>query len=164
MFEQERNLIHRNQRLNDEMKKKALENVEKSVTSFAALFNKEKYNQMKSQDQWRLSYRAVHAALFIQLYRDQPALNLPFRVITSLLDIDELMTQWRYRHALMAKRMLGTKVGTGGSSGAEYLKQSAEKHKLFNDFFHLTTFFIPRSKLPELPEKVKKRVSFSYQI
>ena len=100
---------------------------------------------------------------FIQLYRDQPALHLPSRLIANLLDIDELMTQWRYRHALMAKRMLGTKVGTGGSSGAEYLKQSAEKHKLFTDFFQLTTFFIPRSERPRIPSEIKKQMNFVYQ-
>ena len=152
MFEREKDLIERNHRLDDEAKNQALKIVEKSVTTFDALLDKEQYTQMKSEGQWRLSYRAIHGALFIQLYRDQPALVLPFRIITSLLNIDELLTQWRHRHALMAKRMLGTKVGTGGSSGAEYLKQSAEKHKIFTDFFQLTTFFIPRSELPTLPK------------
>ena len=164
MFEREKDLIERNQRLDEEMKNKALENVKTSITTFDALLDEKKYNQMRSEGRWRFSYKAIHPALFIQLYREQPALTLPFRVLTSLLDIDELMTQWRYRHALMAKRMLGTKVGTGGSSGAEYLKQSAEKHKLFTDLFQLTTFFIPRSELPPLPRKIREQMSFFYQI
>ena len=164
MFERERDLIQRNSKLQGETRKKALDNVDQSVNTFNALLDIEKYNRIKSGGQWRLSHKAAQAALFIQLYRDQPALHLPSRLIASLLDIDELMTQWRYRHALMAKRMLGTKVGTGGSSGAEYLKQSAEKHKLFTDFFQLTTFFIPRSERPHIPPEIRKQMGFAYQL
>ncbi len=162
MFERERDLIDRNEHLDDESRKKALNNVDQSLSTFSALFDEHQYLEMKEQGQWRLSYPAIHGALFIQLYRDHPALSLPFRVITCLLNIDELLTQWRYRHALMAKRMLGTKVGTGGSSGAEYLKKSAEHHKLFTDFFQLTTFLIPRSALPLLPKEVTRQMNFFY--
>ena len=104
----------------------------------------------------------MHAALLVQLYRDQPALQLPFRLLTALMDMDELFTTWRHRHALMAKRMLGSKVGTGGSSGYQYLKDAAEKHKVFQDFFQLTTFFVPRSKIPALPPQVERELGFFY--
>ena len=70
--------------------------------------------------------RALQAALFINLYRDEPALQLPFRLLSLLMDIDELLTTWRYRHALMVQRMIGLKVGTGGSSGHDYLRRTAE--------------------------------------
>jgi tryptophan 2,3-dioxygenase len=109
-----------------------------------------------------LSYQAAHAALLIQLYRDQPALQLPFRFLTALMDMDEHFTTWRSRHALMVKRMLGSKVGTGGSSGFEYLRDSANKHKVFQDFFQLTTYFVPRSKLPILPREVERELNFHY--
>ncbi len=46
---------------------------------------------------------------------------------------------------------VGRKVGTGGSSGFQYLKDAADKHKVIGDLFQLTTFFVPRSKLPKLP-------------
>ncbi|MGZ3723567.1 MAG: tryptophan 2,3-dioxygenase family protein, partial [Bdellovibrionales bacterium] len=104
----------------------------------------------------------IHAALLIQLYRDQPALQLPFRLITALMDLDEGFTTWRSRHALMARRMLGSKVGTGGSSGYQYLKDAADKHKVFQDLFQLTTFFVPRSKIPVLPKDVERQLGFFY--
>ena len=66
---------------------------------------------------WRMSGRAIEAALLITLYRDEPALNQAFRLLQALMDVDETMTSWRYRHALMVSRMLGVKIGTGGSSG-----------------------------------------------
>jgi len=64
-----------------------------------------------------LSHRAMQAALLINLYRDEPMFHLPFRVLSALTDLDELIAQWRYRHMAMAHRMIGSKIGTGGSSG-----------------------------------------------
>jgi tryptophan 2,3-dioxygenase len=39
-----------------------------------------------------------------------------------LVDFDEGMQEWRYRHVKMVERTIGTKRGTGGSEGAEYLR------------------------------------------
>lgn len=102
------------------------------------------------------------AALFINLYRDEPALQVPFRLLSLLMDVDATFTNWRYRHALMVQRMIGRKVGTGGSSGHEYLRQTAERHRVFADLFALSTFFIPRSLLPLLPETVKAAMEYRY--
>lgn len=133
-----------------------------SLDSFRALFDENEYEKARSEGQWRMSYRSIHAALLIQLYRDQPALQLPFRLLTVLQDMDEMFTTWRQSHALMVKRMLGSKVGTGGSSGFQYLSEAADKHKVFTDLFQLTTFFVPRSKLPPLPKEVQKVLGFHY--
>ncbi len=155
-------IIQQNPALTDEDKARNQTLLEGSLSSFRALFDEKSYNEARARGEWRLSYKAVHAALLIQLYRDQPALQLPFRFLTALMDMDELFTTWRSRHALMAKRMLGSKVGTGGSSGAQYLKDAADKHKVFTDFFQLTTFFVPRSKIPKLPEDVQRELGFYY--
>ena len=40
----------------------------------------------------------------------------------ALLQHDELAINWRARHVTMVERMIGTKSGTGGSSGSEYLR------------------------------------------
>lgn len=44
-------------------------------------------------------------------------------------------------------------MGTGGISGYNYLKATIESHKIFNDLFNLSTFLIPRSSLPPIPER-----------
>lgn len=155
-------LIHANTAMGEEERKRNTAIVEKSLASFRALFNETSYNELREQGVWRFSYPAIHAALLIQLYRDQPVLQLPFRVLTGLQDMDEWMTTWRYRHALMVKRMLGSKVGTGGSSGFQYLKDATEQHKVFKDLFQLTTFFVPRSIIPPLPKNVEKELGFFY--
>jgi len=38
-----------------------------------------------------------------------------------LVDLDEGLMEWRYRHVKMVQRTIGTKPGTGGTAGAEYL-------------------------------------------
>jgi len=155
-------VVEENPRLGPEEKNRNAGLIQMSLNSFDALFDEGKYKELQSQGQVRLSQKALHAALLIQLYREEPALQMPFRLIQSLLDLDENMTQWRYRHVLMVHRMLGRKIGTGGSSGHDYLKSATDKHKIFTDFFNLTTFFIPRSQVPPLPETVRKKMGFYF--
>lgn len=161
-FDSEEQIIRSHGSLSDVDKERNLNILANSRSTFNTIFNEQDFNAAREKGEWRMSYKSVHAALLIQLYRDQPILQLPFEILKSLLDLDELMTTWRYRHALMAKRMLGSKIGTGGSSGYDYLKQTSEKHKIFNDFYQLTTFFIPRSQLPELPADVQKTLGFAW--
>ena len=162
LFNEDRDIVESNLRLNDEMKSKNLAEIAANRETFHALFDEKRYEELRASGGYRLSYQALHATLLIILHREQPALSLPFQVITALQDIDELMTTWRYRHSLMAHRMLGRKIGTGGSSGAQYLKQATDKHRIFADFFNLATFLIPRSRLPVLPSDVREKLGFFY--
>jgi tryptophan 2,3-dioxygenase len=139
-----------------------LANIQSSRESFQSIFTEEEYKKMQENGLWRLSHKALQAALFVQLYRDEPLLQLPFHLITCLQNMDENFTQWRQRHAQMAHRMLGAKMGTGGSSGHKYLAAAADKHKVFTDLFNLSTFLIPKSQLPELPTDLKKKLRFQY--
>jgi tryptophan 2,3-dioxygenase len=111
---------------------------------------------------WRMSRAAVQAALFIIVYRDRPVLQLPFRLLAALMNVDELLTLWRYRHALMVQRMIGVKIGTGGSAGHDYLRDTAASHRIFSDLFRLSTYLIPRSRLPKLPREVEGAMGYKY--
>jgi tryptophan 2,3-dioxygenase len=102
----------------------------------------------------RLSAEANRSALFIMLYRDYPMLHLPYELVSSLLEIDEQLSMWRYRHIHMVQRTIGKRVGTGGSTGAAYLRGAAESHAIFKEVAELTSFLIPRHLLPVLPEKL----------
>lgn len=148
--------------IDEDSKAKHLENIQVSRKSFQSIFDQEEFKKLQANNVWRLSHKALQAALFIQLYRDEPLLQLPFNLMSSLQAIDENFTQWRQRHALMAHRMLGAKMGTGGSIGHKYLAAAADKHKVFTDLFNLSTFLVPRSQLPPLPEEIRKKLSFQY--
>jgi tryptophan 2,3-dioxygenase len=117
--------------------------------------------QSNGNSERKFSPRAARAALFIMLYRGYPMLQLPFRLLSGLMDIDEQLSSWRYRHMNMVHRMIGTRIGTGGSSGKDYLKAAADKHYIFRDLAELTSFLIERRKLPELPSAVERRLGFA---
>lgn len=108
----------------------------------------------------RLSAKASRAALFIMLYRDYPLLQQPYQLLTTLLDIDELLAAWRYRHMNMVHRIIGMRIGTGGSSGKEYLKGALDRHYVFGEIAELSTFLIERKKLPKLPQALEERLGF----
>lgn len=156
-------LIRENPTLTPEEVEAQIKNLKKTQGHFEALFNKERYDELVAKGETRLSHRALQAALLIHLYRDEPILHLPFRLLQVLVDIDENFTTWRYRHALMAMRMIGTKIGTGGSSGHEYLRKAAENNRVFTDLVNLSTFFIPRSELPVLPDEVATQLGFFWR-
>lgn len=56
--------------------------------------------------------------LLITIYRQEPR---TLRVCERLVDLDEGLQEWRYRHIKMVERTIGAKRGTGGSSGVAYL-------------------------------------------
>jgi len=148
--------------ISDEETKRLQDSYENTRKNFDAIVNEKKHDEMVETGQRDLSYKSMQAALLIFLYRDQPVLHLPYRLLTGLIDMDEYLTSWRYRHALMAHRMIGRKTGTGGSSGYSYLRTTVERHKVFSDFTNLTTFFIPRSRLPVLPKDIQNKLGFYY--
>lgn len=162
MLDWERDVIENNPEFTDEKREKQFVAHEGMRESFAPLFDEAKYNKLVEEGHKKFSYRATLAALFINLYRDEPILHMPYRFLTLLVDIDENFTSWRYKHALMVHRMIGAKIGTGGSSGHGYLLKTAEKHKVFRDLFDMTTFMIPRSSLPVLPDDLKRELGFYY--
>ena len=73
--------------------------------------------------------------LLIRIYRtDQDARAICER----LVDLDEGLMEWRYRHVKMVERTIGTRRGTGGSAGAGYLKTTLD-HPLFPDLWQIRT-------------------------
>jgi tryptophan 2,3-dioxygenase len=148
-------------RLSEQEKNMQLANLKTTKETFASLFDEEAHKKLVSEGGRKLSRKAILNALFILLYRDEPMLALPYQMISLIMDIDENFTAWRYRHALLAQRMLGTKIGTGGSSGHTYLKRAADNNRVFVDLFNLSTYLIPRSRLPQIPSDVKRKLNFS---
>lgn len=158
--EDEATILKNSASLSELQKNIQLENLRLTRENFQSLFDANKHQTLIENKQRSLSQKAILNALFILLYRDEPMLAMPFNILTSMMDIDENFTSWRYRHALMAQRMLGTKIGTGGSSGHVYLKRAADNNRVFLDLFNLSTYIIPRSRLPIIPAEIKKQLSF----
>ena len=67
----------------------------------------------------------------LRLYKSQPDLEILFELMT---DFDEGFQEWRYRHIKLVERTIGSKRGTGGSQGVEFLKQTLF-HPVFPDLW-----------------------------
>lgn len=134
-----------------------VEGEKQNIETFEKIFlseNKSEYTNLSSE--------AMRNALFISLYRGNPILQMPFQLMQNLLDIDEQMATWRFRHINMVHRMIGSRVGTGGSSGKDYLQGALNKHYIFKDFAFLSSYLIQRNKLPELSPELKARLGFKF--
>ncbi len=132
---------------------------EGNLQTFERLFgNEAAYPEGRS-----FSFAASRAALFIMLYRDYPLLHLPFELLSTLLEVDELLSLWRHRHIHMVQRTIGKRTGTGGSTGADYLRKAADSHYIFKELAELTSFLMPRTMLPKLPQSLARQMGYEGQ-
>ncbi len=74
-------------------------------------------------------------AVLVDVYRGHSPLT---DLCERLVDLDEGIMEWRYRHVKMVQRTIGTRRGTGGSAGAEYL-MSTINQPLFPDLWAIRT-------------------------
>ena len=75
----------------------------------------------------------------LKMARDRDAFADLWYLSEDLLVYDELFSLWRQRHILMVERQIGTKRGTGGSSGAPYLRTTLDK-RFFPDLWELRSY------------------------
>jgi len=162
MLDQEQRIIESNQLQSAEEKAQQLKEHQNTRANFDALLDKDKFEKVREAGRFRLSQRATLSALFISMYREEPIFNLPFQFITCLTEIDEMLTLWRYKHMMMVQRMLGSKIGTGGSSGHDYLRRTTQSNRIFTDFFNLSTFLLPKNAMPVLPDSVKSALDYHF--
>jgi tryptophan 2,3-dioxygenase len=162
MLDRDRRLIADNPSVDEVVRDQQLASFEQTEGSFATLLDRDRWEELRAQGKRTFTHEAIRAALLIQLYRDQPALHLPFRLLTALVDLDTGMTAFRQAHARMVRRAIGARVGTGGTSGHAYLEAATTRHTVFGDLADLATFHLPRRELPGLPARVREEMGFRY--
>jgi tryptophan 2,3-dioxygenase len=163
MLERDTQSIKNNPNLDEKVRMIELKNLETTRETFLTLLDARRWQEARASGEVRLSQRATLNAVFIQLYRDWPSMQAPKQLLTLVTEIDQQMTTWRWRHAIMVQRILGTKIGTGGSAGSDYLKTTTERNRVFTDLFNLSTFLIPRSEIPTLPDYLQREMGFTYE-
>jgi tryptophan 2,3-dioxygenase len=95
--------------------------------------------------------RRIRAAtLFILSYRELPLLAWPREVLDGLVELEQRLIVFRQRHARMVERVIGRRIGTGGSSGVDYLDQTALAYRVFKDLWAARTYQIRRVANPPL--------------
>lgn len=93
--------------------------------------------------------RVRAGVLFIESYRELPLLAWPRLLIDSVVELEEQLVIFRSRHARMVERIIGRRVGTGGSSGVDYLDQTA-RYRIFSELWSVRTLLLAKEHLPEL--------------
>lgn len=134
------------------------DDVEKKKLLYLPILDDKEFTR---RDNFRFSHKAMQGALMISLYRDEPRFNQPYQLLVTLMDIDSLLTKWRQNHTQMVLRMIGSDtLGTGGSSGYQYLRATlTPRYNVFLDLFNLSTYLIPKERIPELTPNMRKRLS-----
>lgn len=140
----------------------ALTEVQKLEESFNTILDPTIHGDLVKKGHRRLSHQAMQGAMMLSFYRDLPRFSQPYQILVLLMDIDSLLTKWRYNHVMLVQRMLGSKQGTGGSSGYMYLRTTmSDRYKIFLDLFNLSTWLIPKSYIPAMPSRVSRDLSRS---
>uniref|UniRef100_T1PGE3 Tryptophan 2,3-dioxygenase n=1 Tax=Musca domestica TaxID=7370 RepID=T1PGE3_MUSDO len=137
-----------------------LMDIEKRREVYRSIFDPAVHEALVSRGDRRFSHKALQGAIMITFYRDEPRFSQPHQLLTLLMDIDSLITKWRYNHVIMVQRMIGSQqLGTGGSSGYQYLRSTlSDRYKVFLDLFNLSTFLIPREAIPPLDASMRKEL------
>lgn len=121
---------------------------------FESLFDEDKFKTNHLTSPVSFSRGAMLSAIFIYLYRDHVPFDLPFEVLTLLVDIDENWIKWRMAHLQLVQRTIGMKMGTGGSGGAAFLQKSLTESRCFPDLIAVPSFLVSRQDMPKLPDQL----------
>jgi len=79
-------------------------------------------------------------------------------LLKALLDFEQGMLIWRQRHARMVETFIGRRIGTGGSSGVDFLDATAVKYRVFQDMWRIRSLMMARSKLQYDPTAARKNI------
>jgi aminocarboxymuconate-semialdehyde decarboxylase len=80
----------------------------------------------------------ARAQAILSLYRDERSNRDWIDVCERLTEFDELVVSWRLRHIQLVERVIGARMGTGGSAGSSYLKHTLDK-KFFPELWEART-------------------------
>ncbi|MCR9245476.1 MAG: tryptophan 2,3-dioxygenase family protein [bacterium] len=101
----------------------------------------------------RAFVRRLRAAiLFVDSNRRLPLLSWPGQVIDTLIECEQAMLTFRQRHARMVERVIGRRVGTGGSDGVAYLDQTALSYRVFTEIWAARTLLLPPELCPTVAD------------
>ena len=78
------------------------------------------------------------SAAWLDVYRDADRWFDLYQLAEKLVDMDDALAMWRYKHVLTVERIIGMKPGTGGSAGAAYLRSTLDK-RAFPELWSIRT-------------------------
>ena len=131
-------------------------NIDDFITDYLSAYkklypdtNKDAVNFFEEESSLR---RRRAGLVFIESYRELPLLAWPRKLISTLIELEQSMILWRTSHARMVERMIGRRIGTGGSPGVDYLDMTT-KYRVFVDLWAVRSILIKKEALPRLKNK-----------
>jgi tryptophan 2,3-dioxygenase len=159
--EHDRSAVKRlRQRMGPEREQRELADIDKKLEAHLRLFSAEEHEKLVQDGRRQLSFRATMSCVLVKTFASEPELAGAHKVVGHVVEIDELLSQWRHRHSLIVLRTLGSKSGTGGSSGHAYLQQVLARARIFADLCHASHYLLPAQALPALPDSVRRRLAW----
>ncbi len=89
-------------------------------------------------DEANAALERAGAASWLLVYQDAERWFELYQLAEKLVDIDDALAAWRHKHVLTVERIIGMKMGTGGSAGAAYLRSTLDK-RAFPELWSLRT-------------------------
>ena len=83
MLENEAELVRANRVLKAAERKAELDQLAAALARFESIFSPKRHQALREAGEWRLSWQALQAALFINLYRHEPVLQMPYRLLNA---------------------------------------------------------------------------------
>ncbi|CAH1394067.1 unnamed protein product [Nezara viridula] len=142
-------------------KQKRMADYERRKATFDSVTDIKLHESLVQRGERRFRHKALQGAIMITFYRDEPRFSQPHQILMLLMDIDSLVTKWRYNHVIMVQRMIGSQsLGTGGSSGYHYLRSTlSDRYKVFLDLFNLSSYLLPRGYIPPLSSQIRSQIN-----
>ncbi|XP_071951580.1 tryptophan 2,3-dioxygenase-like [Antedon mediterranea] len=137
-----------------------MEQYNKDKEIFESVLDESQHAALVKRGERRLSHKALQGAMMISLYRHEIRFSQPFQFLHLLMDLDKLLMNWRASHSQMVQRMIGSKLGTGGSSGYQYLRSTvSDRYKVFLDLYNLSSYLVPNEYIPSLTDTMHRHLS-----
>jgi tryptophan 2,3-dioxygenase len=130
--------------------------------SLQSIFDEKVYKSEVAEGKKKFSRKAFLSALFIRLYRHYAILQMPYQILDLLIDINENHVTWKQRHLQIIQRMIGMKIGTGGTSGKDFLSDTIRQSYVFSDLIQMPSYMVAKNHVPELPEELRKKLGYYY--
>jgi tryptophan 2,3-dioxygenase len=122
------------------------------------IFDDEAYDQEIAEGKKKISRKAFLSILFVRLYSQYAILQMPHRILDLIIEINEQHVLWKQRHLLIIQRMIGMKMGTGGTSGRAFLEKTIGQSYIFSDLIEMPSYMLSRQYIPEIPEDIRRKM------
>lgn len=130
--------------------------------SLQSIFDEKIYKTEMAEGKKKFSRKAFLSALFIRLYRHFAILQMPYQILDLLIDINENHVMWKQRHIQIIQRMIGLKMGTGGTSGKDFLADTIKQSNVFSDLIEMPSYMVAKKHVPPLPTELSQKLGYYF--